>query len=155
MKREGETMEFKDWVKKYEAKSGDKHICPDGYTTLFDKDKGYAQYKVEDNRLWIYEVCGDGRYWYHLGGKICQDHNIPFIVTVCTCKLRPYLRLMQLKPTKEFQQPERNNGWKMEGVNHLGLRFFCWPAWWDEEKGRHAYWIVTEMVKNENEENKV
>ena len=149
-------MTFEEFVEVYEKKTGDKHVCPDGYTTLYDKDKGYAQYKLEGNRLRIYEVCGDGRYWYHLGAKICQDHDIPFIVTICTCKLKPYLRLMQLKPTKEYQQQERDGGWKIEGVNHLGLRFFCWPAWYDHERKKHAYYIVTEMTKEkENDENKI
>lgn len=145
-------MTFEEYVKVYEKKTGDEHDCPDGYTTLYDKDKGYAQYKVENNRLYIYEVCGDGRYWYDLGIKICQDHNIPFIVTVCTCKIKPYLRLMKLKPTTEYKQPERNNALKFEGVNHLGLRFFGWAAWWDEEKQKHAYYIVTETTRNKENE---
>lgn len=149
-------MTFEEWVKKYEERTGDKHSNPDNsYTTLYDKDKGYAQYKVENNRLYIYEVCGDGQYWYNLGVKMCQDHNIPFIVTICTCKIRPYLRCMKLKPTKEILQPERHDGYKFEGVNHLGLRFFAWPAWWDEEKGRHGYYIVTETVRLDNEETKI
>lgn len=141
-------MTFEEWVKEYEKHTGDTHGIPDGYTTLYDKDKGYAQYKVEDNRLCIYEVCGDGMYWYNLGVKMCQDHNIPAIVTICTRKIRPYMRCMKLNPIKVEVQEERNNALKIEGVNHLGLRFFAWAAWWDEEKNRHAYYIVTETVKD-------
>ena len=140
-------MEFKDWVKRYEKKSGEKHISPPGFTTLFDKDKGYAQYGIEHERLWIYEVCGDGRYWYNKGLKVCKDQGLKYICTICTAPIFPYLRLMGGKIKSKIQQPERNNGWKIEGENHLGFRFFVWPAWFDTGKQRHAYYIVSEVKK--------
>lgn len=143
-------MEFNEWVKRYVEKTGDEHICPDGYTTLFDKDKGYAQYKVENNRLWVYETCGDGQYWYNLGIKMCLDNHIPYLCTICTRRILPYLRLMGGKITKKEIQQERHNALKIEGVNHLGLRFFCWAAWWDEKKQRNAYYVVSEVTNEEN-----
>ena len=33
---------FEEWVEIYEKKSGDKHICPEGYVTLYEPEKGYA-----------------------------------------------------------------------------------------------------------------
>ena len=88
-----------------EKKTGDKHVCPDGYTTLYDKDKGYAQYKVVGNRLRIYEVCGDGRYWYHLGAKICQDNYIPFIVKTLS-------KANAVKTNKRISTTRK--GWRLE-----------------------------------------
>lgn len=142
-------MTFEEYIKVYETKTGDKHICPSGYTTLYDKDKGYAQYKVENNRLWVYEVCGDGKYWYSLGIRMCKDHNIPYLCTICTRDILPYIRLMKGKITKKEIQPERNNAYRLEGVNHLGLRFFVWAAWWDGEKQQHAYYVISEVINND------
>ena len=140
---------FEEWVEIYEKKSGDKHICPEGYVTLYEPVKGYAQYKVnpEKSRLFIYETCGDGRYWYDKGVEICRDNGIPYLVTICTRRIMPYLRLMGGKIKVKTIQPERHNGYKIEGVNHLGKRFFCWPAWWDEEKQCNAYYVVSEVTK--------
>ena len=142
-------MTFEEWVKFYEKKSGDTHEVRGGYTTLYDKDKGYAQFKVDNGRLWVHEVGGDGRYWYSVAEKICTDNNIPMIVAICTRPILPYLRLMGAKITKKEIQPDRNNAYKIEGVNHKGLRFWCWAAWYDEDKKRPAYYVVNEVIKNE------
>lgn len=142
-------MRFEEWVRLYEKKTKDKHCCPDGFTTLYDSDKGYAQYMATDERLYIYEACGDGNYWYNLGVKICRDNNIPAIVTVCTRKILPYLRGLKFKIIKQQTQAERRNGLKIEGVNHLGLKFYAFPAWWDEEKKTNAYYVVTEVIEIE------
>ena len=93
---------YEEWVKLYEDKTGDEHTCLDGYTTLYDADKGYAQYKVEGARLHIYEACGDGFHWYNVGIKICRDYGIEAIVTICTRKIKPYLRAMKFKVEKEI-----------------------------------------------------
>lgn len=141
-------MEFKEWVKHYEEKTGDKHEVKGGYTTLSDPEKGYAQFKVENGRLFVHEVCGDGWYWYTLAEKICTDHNIPLLITICTRPIMPYIRLMQGRITKKEIEPHRHNAYKLEGVNHLGLRFFVWAAWWDEAKQRNAYYVASEVIKN-------
>lgn len=134
---------FNEWVALYEDKTGDEHTCLDGYTTLYDAEKGYAQYKVEGARLHIYEACGDGFHWYNVGIKICRDYGIEAIVTICTRKIKPYLRAMKFKVEKEIPLPHRHNGYRYEGVNHIGERFFIFPAWWNEDLQRHAYYVVT------------
>ena len=142
-------MTFEEWVKWYEQKTGDEHYCPPGFVTLYDPEKGYAQYKTngDRSRLFVYEACGDGRYWYNKGVEICRDYEIPYIVTICTRHIMPYLRLLGFKIQSKIVQPERHNGYKIEGVNHLGKRFFCWPAWWDEDKQCNAYYVVSEVTK--------
>lgn len=141
-------MTFEEWVKKYEEKTGDEHYLPDGFVTLYDAEKGYAQYGVGKNmnRLYVYECCGDGRHWYDVGVKICRDNKIPYMVTICTRSLMPYLRLLRFKITKKDKQSCRNDGWKLEGVNHLGKRFFVFAAWWDERKQENAYYVVSEVI---------
>ncbi len=134
---------YEEWIKLYEQKTGDEHTCLDGYTTLYDAEKGYAQYKVEGARLHIYECCGDGFYWYNVGIKICRDYGIEAIVTICTRKIKPYIRAMKFKIEKEIPLPHRHNGYRYEGVNHIGERFFIFPAWWNEDLQRHAYYVVT------------
>lgn len=141
-------MTFEEWVKVYEEKTGDEHTCPEGFTTLFDEEKGYAQYGVSVDRktLYVYEACGDGKYWYDLGVKYCKDHNIPKMITICTRHILPYLRLLKFKIEKKEIQAHRHNGYKIEGINHLGNRFYCWPAWWSETKQENAYYVVSEVL---------
>lgn len=143
---------FNEWLKLYEDKTGDEHTCPDGYTTLYDAEKGYAQYKVEGARLHIYEACGDGFHWYNVGINICRDYGIEAIVTICTRKIKPYIRAMKFKIEKEIPLPHRDNGYRYEGVNHLGKPLFIFPAGFNENKNQHTYYVVSfvnEVNKNE------
>ena len=66
---------FQEWVKIYEDKTGDKHYCPPFYTTLFDEEKGFAQYWVaaDHSVMYVYECCGDGKYWYDIGVRVCRE----------------------------------------------------------------------------------
>lgn len=146
---------FEEWVKAYEEKTGDEHYTPEGFTVLYDKDRGYAQYYVDKgyNFMYVYEACGDGRYWYDVGIKICRDYNVPKMITICTRHILPYLRLMQFKIEKKIVQPHRHNGYKIEGKNHLGNNFWCWPAWWDEKKQCNAYYVVSEVTDNDKQQN--
>lgn len=140
---------FQEWVKIYEEKTGDEHYCPPFYTTLFDEEKGFAQYWVaaDHSVMYVYECCGDGKYWYDIGVRVCREHNIPRMVTICTRHILPYLRLLKFKIQSKIVQPERHNGYKIEGLNHLGKPFYCWPAWWDEDKQCNAYYVVSEVNK--------
>lgn len=140
---------FEEWVKRYEEKSGDKHVVPKGSRTIWDEEKGYAQFLLSADKqlLAIEETCGDGKFWYNWAIQFCREHNIARFCTTCTRNILPYLRGMGGKITKKEIQPERHNGYKIEGVTHEGLRFFCWPRWWDEEKQRNAYYVVVEVTK--------
>jgi hypothetical protein len=134
---------YEEWVALYEDKTGDEHTCPEGFTTLYDAEKGYAQYRIDGNRLHIYECCGDGRYWYDVGIKICRDYNIEAIITICTRKIEPYIRSMKFKIKKRTLLPHRHNGYRYEGCNHLGKPLFIFPAWWDYDKNMNAYYVVS------------
>lgn len=142
-------MTFEEWVAVYEKKSGDAHKVPQGSFTLWDERRGYAQFLLsEDKKLLITEeTCGDGKFWYEWAINFCREHDIPKFCTTCTRKILPYLRGMGGKIIKQEIQTERHNGYKIEGVTHEGLRFFCWPRWWDEEKQRNAYYVVVEVTK--------
>lgn len=146
---------FEEWIGLYEQKTGDKHSCPDGFTTLYDVEKGYAQYKYDavGSRLHIYEACGDGKYWYDLGIRICRDHNIEAIITICTRKIKPYLRTMKFKVEKQTLLPDRHDGYRFEGTNHIGQRFVIFPAWWNEDLQMNAYYVVTFV--NEVKDNEI
>lgn len=139
---------FQEWVKIYEKKTGDKHIVPKGAQTLWDEEKGYVQFLLSADRniLFIEETCGDGKYWYEWALFFCREHKIPKLCTTCTRKILPYLRGLGGQITKKEIQPERHNGYKIEGVTKDGLRFFCWARWWDEEKQRNAYYVLVEVL---------
>lgn len=141
---------FEEWVKRYEEKTGDKHEVPKGFRTIFDERRGYAQFMLSADKttLVMEEVSGDGRFWYLWAIKFCRDYKVKKLCITCTRNIFAYLRgIGKCKITKKEIQPERHNGYKIEGVTHEGLRFFCWPRWWDEEKQRNAYYVVVEVTK--------
>lgn len=142
-------MTFEEWVKIYEAKTGDKHVEERGVRTIWDERRGYAQFMLDSDRrvLTVIEVCGDGRYWYNFAVEFCREHNVPLLCTTCTRKILPYIRSWGGKITKKEIQPERHNGYKIEGITDKGMPFHCWPRWWDESKQRNAYYLVVEVLK--------
>lgn len=144
-------MTLNEWYEKYEAKSKEKHIEPDGFRTLYDNDKGYAQVKIDGDFIIVYEVCGDGRYWYERAIEIAKANNCHWLFTICTRNILPYIRLMKCKWTKKETVPEFHNAIKGEGINHLGNKFVVLPAWHDSDKKTLAYNVYSEVIKqNEN-----
>lgn len=140
---------FQEWVKIYEKKTGDKHKSPNGAQTVWDERRGYAQFLLSADHkvLTVEEVCGDGKFWSEWAINFCREHNISRVCTTFTRKLMPYFRSLGAKIIKKEIQPKRHNGYKIEGVTKQGLRFFCWPCWWDKEKQRNAYYVVVEVLK--------
>ena len=143
---------FEEWVEIYEKKSGDKHEVPHRAITLFDSSRGFLVFTVfpDKSALLVCETCGDGVYWYEKCIKICREHNIPKLMTICTRKIIPYIKLMrgtitEKKIEKKIAGNKHFYAYRIKGVNHFGKPFDCFGAWYDHEKRRSAYYVVTEV----------
>lgn len=143
-------MTFDEWVKRYEVKAEEEHITPAGYKTLYDEQKGYAQIKIDGEFISVYEVCGDGRYWYDRAIEIGKANNCRWLFTICTRNILPYIRLMGGKWTHRETIPHFHNAIKGDGINHLGNKFIVIPAWYDDKKRALAYNVYSEVIKHED-----
>lgn len=140
-------MTLNEWIKKYEEKTGDEHCTPDGFELVFDEEKGYAQYKHDGNILFVYEACGDGKFWYQVVGvELAKKLGAKWIATICTRKIRPYMRLMGMKLTEE-RKLDFHGAISGTGINHLGNKLIVMPAWYDETKNSLAYYVYSEVMK--------
>lgn len=138
-------MTKEEWIKTYEEKTGDEHKLPDGFREKYLPDKGYCQYGVdtENGVLYIYEVCGDGKFWHDVGRLICLEKGLSRIATICTRNLKPYIRLFGGKVTEEIVM--KDGTLRLFGTNVDGRRFVAYPAWFDYEKNKYAYYVITEV----------
>lgn len=141
-------MTLKEWIKKYEEKSGEKHVNPAGFETLYDKDKGYAQIKKDGKFLIVYEVCGDGKYWRDRAEKAALEKDCSWLFTICVRNILPYIRLMESKLLEKTTLPNFHNAIKGCGINHLGNKLIIMPAWYDEDKKQLAYNVYSEVRKD-------
>lgn len=141
-------MTLEQWIDRYETKSGDKHLIPDGYQTLYDEQKGYAQVRVDGEFISVLEVCGDGRYWYNKAIEIARDNKCRWLHTFCVRNILPYIRLMGGKWTEKSEMPTFHDAIKGQGVNHLGNKFIVIPAWYDNDKKAVAYNVYSEVIKH-------
>ena len=102
-------MKLAEWIKKYEDKTGDRHIIPEGYTQYYLPSRGYAQYGMMRDRgcLYIHECCGDAKFWFDLGVLLCGQNGLEYITTVCTRDLKAYMRFFGWSA---YEQVKEENG---------------------------------------------
>lgn len=138
-------MNKKEWIKRYEEKTGDKHEVLPGFVEQFLAERGYCQYGVDDKNksLIIYETCGDGKFWYDVGFLICKEKSLQRLITVVTRNIKAHIRFFRGKIQKEVIAED--GSYRLSGLNHDGRPFFVFPAWFDNKKNMYAYYLITEV----------
>lgn len=101
-------LSLNEWVKRYEDKTGDEFILPSGFQLFWLPNRGFAQYKFSNGILVVYQVCGDIHFWYDIACLMCIQNGGKAVATICTCPIRPYLRLLGF----EIEEEETRNGQK-------------------------------------------
>lgn len=138
-------MTKEEWIELYEKKTGDKHELPEGYIEKYLPDRGYCQYGVsEDGKtLMIYETCGDGRFWYDVGLLICKEKGLKLLSTLVTRNIRAHIRFFGAKVEKEVTAEDGTL--RLFGTTKSGEQLIAYPIWFDNEKEKYAYCLVTEV----------
>lgn len=138
-----------DWIRKYEDKTGDKHELLPGFQEKYLPGRGYCQYGIdeESSSLIIYETCGDGMFWYDVGLLICKEKKLKHLTTIATRDIKLYLRLFGCKITEETTAED--GSLRLSGLTVYDKPFIAFPAWFDHEKNKYAYYLVTEVGDDE------
>lgn len=119
----GNARTFEEWQEVYKDKTGDYISVPKGFTLNFLEHRGVCVMKpdYESGIFIIYDLCGDAKFWRDLAELFCRQNGLKCISTICTRKIRPYIRFW---------------GWKIQKEEHVNgqERYFC-----KDDMGR---WIV-------------
>lgn len=94
---------FEEWMALYKQKTGDYVSVPPGFTLNFLEDRGICVMKPEaDTGIFvIYDLCGDAKFWRDLAELYCRQNGLKCISTICTRRIRPYIRFWGWKIIKE------------------------------------------------------
>lgn len=138
-------MTLNEWIQKYETKTGEKHELPTGYVQYFLPDRGYCQYIMDTDRqvLYVYELCGDAKFWFDLGVIMCKQNGLRYITTICTRNIKPYIRFWGWTIKEEIN--EDNGAVRFNGHNKEGLMVTISTAWLDNKTGKYAYYCTSEV----------
>ena len=115
-------MTKSEWIKKYEDKAEPYYeLEPEGYTELFDPEKGYLYYKIEGNCITIGHCCtNDMYYWEKRVQEIANKYGCTTIKTITMRNPRAYIRMTgaHLDLINSGYRPNGLWYWAMErGVN--------------------------------------
>lgn len=96
-------LSLKDWVDRYEEKTGDEFMLPPGFQMWWLPHRGFAQYKYSNGVFIVYQLCGDIAFWYDIACLMCFQNGGKAVSTICTVPILPYLRLLKfhIKEVKE------------------------------------------------------
>jgi len=134
-----------EWIKIYENKTGEMHELPNGYEQYFLPDRGYCQYIMDTERdvLYIYELCGDAKFWFDLGVVMCKQNKLRYITSICIRHIKPYIRFWGWHIDEVLH--EENGAVRMNGKNKEGLAVTISTAWLNNDTGEYAYYCTSEV----------
>lgn len=89
------------WIDKYEEKTKDEFSLPNGFNLYWLPERGFAQYRLHEGLLVIYQLCGDIHFWYDLAKLLCVSNGGYAVSAVSILPIKPYLRLLKFKIEKE------------------------------------------------------
>lgn len=86
-------LHIEDWIKKYETKTEDAFERKASFELLYIPERGFAEIKVGESALFVWQLCGDGRWWFERLSEICGRHGLRHI-SAFTCRApRPFMRI--------------------------------------------------------------
>lgn len=94
-------LSINEWIKRYEDKTGDEFVLPAGFQLFWLPNRGFAQYRFYEGMLVVYQLCGDIHFWYDLACLMCIQNGGNAVSTICTCPIKPYLRLLGFEIKEE------------------------------------------------------
>lgn len=97
-------LSLKEWIDRYEEKTGDEFTLPPGFQLYWLPNRGFAEYMYSNGVFVVYQLCGDIHFWYDIACLMCIQMGGVSVSTVCTCPIKPYLRLLGFTIKKEYDR---------------------------------------------------
>lgn len=138
-------MTLNGYIKKYEKRTKEKFEPKHGFKLFYLPDRGFCEYKITDDMVMIYQLCGDGKFWRDYGVLLAQLTGRKVIGTICIYKnIKAYIRFWGFKivGSKNLADGLMKYYVEQKGTGKCGV---CSPAWTDREKNIQAYFVTWEV----------
>ena len=137
-------MQLNEWIKKYEDSTGEKFKPHPQFRLFFLPERGFCEYHSDGNLLMIYQLCGDGKFWYDYATLLALLTSCKNIGTICIRKnVKAYIRFWGYKITSIDNLDGGLH--RYHCINKYGKKSLLSPAWTDKEKTIQAYYVTWEV----------
>lgn len=134
-----------DWIKKYEDKTKEKFESKKGFKLFYLPERGFCEYRVENDMVMIYQLSGDGKFWRDFGLLLAQLTGCRHMGTICVRNnIKAYIRFWGYEIEQKERLPEGLVKYHCR-QKETGKTAVCSPAWTDNEKNLQAYFITWEV----------
>lgn len=140
---------LQEWIKIYEAKTGDKAELPYGYRLLYLAERGFASMKpdIEGKMMIVYQVCGDAKFFRDYAELMAAGMGLDCVATICTRAIHPYIRSFgwQLLETQCI-----NGQYRFVCQDSIGRKIIITHKDINETTGKPEYWVTQYLNEKVN-----
>ena len=97
-----------EYIQMYEKHTGEKFEFNSSFSFFYEPEHGFCEYRMEDTGLYIWQLCGDLKYWVDIGYKFCKMHELPAMSAYILRKPKPFIRALGFK----IESTENEDGYK-------------------------------------------
>jgi hypothetical protein len=126
-------MTLQEYIEFYNKHTGEPFEFKQGFCFFYHPDHGFCEYKLEEEGLFIWQMCGDLKYWIKIAYDLCQRMRIPSITSFVVRHPKPFIRRLGFKiidtETKGGQHRyhcENDKGETLTATQHGDRYIFVW-----------------------------
>lgn len=131
------TKSFNEWVDEYEEKTGEEFTLPPGFSLYFLPERGFAQYRLVNGLVIVYQLCGDILYWFDVGKMIAHMNGAKAVATVCILPIKAYIRLLRCHIVKDEEKDGKHRYVCKDSIGH---KLIC--TYRSTEEGTDTYFCT-------------
>lgn len=99
---------LEEYIQMYEQHTGEKFEFNSAFSFFFRPEHGFCEYRMEDNGLYIWQLCGDLKYWVDIGYRLCKKFELPAMSAYILRKPKPFIRALRFR----IESTENEDGYK-------------------------------------------
>lgn len=124
---------LEDYIQMYEKHTGERFEFNPNFSFFFKPEHGFCEYKAEKTGLYIWQLCGDLKYWVDIGYKVCKKMNLPSMSAYILRHPKPFIRalgfkIVQIEDKEGYKKYhcENKSGEKLTATQYGKKFIFVW-----------------------------
>lgn len=106
-----------EYIEMYEKHTGEKFEFNYNFSFFYSPAHGFCEYSLKGDSLYIWQMCGDGRFWLDIAIKTCVMFGLKSFASFVIRKPKPFIRFLGFRITEAL---EKDGCKKYICVNDLG-----------------------------------
>lgn len=86
------TKTLDEYIEMYEKHTKEKFEFNHSFSFFYNPEHGFCEYQVHDGNIYIYQLCGDLKYWISIAYDTCKKFGLKAIASFIVRKPKPFIR---------------------------------------------------------------